>query len=232
VPAGSFLMGSDEGDDDERPSHKVHVDAFYIGRFAVTNAQYREYVAAMGHHVPDNWRPGRLWMVGTYPRGRGDHPVVCVSWRDAVGYCRWLSAATGARIRLPTEAEWEKAARGTDGRRYPWGHEFDELKCNCLTSKVMDTTPVGKYSPQGDSPYGAADMAGNTSEWTNSLHRPYPYDADDGREDFVGGESWRVVRGGSFESLSWQVRCTFRRGVVSAHRVGRRGFRCAMSPPE
>lgn len=229
VPAGSFLMGSDE-EDDEKPGHQVYVDQFYIARHSVTNAQYREYVAEMVHPVPDHWKAGPLWRIGTYPRGKGDHPVVYVSWRDAVGYCRWLSAVTHREIRLPTEAEWEKAARGTDGRRYPWGNEFDESRCHSRASMILDTAPVGRYSPQGDSPYGVADMAGNVSQWTNSLYRPYPYRADDGREEVGMEEAWRVVRGGSFESLRRQLRCAFRGRVISAHRHSARGFRCAMSP--
>ncbi len=231
IPDGSFMMGSDEGDGDERPPHNVYLDGFYIARFPVTNAQYRQYVAAMLHVLPDHWKAGPLWKVGSYPRGKGDHPVVFVSWRDALGYCRWLSAVSGQEIRLPTEAEWEKAARGSDGRKYPWGNEFSKSKCNTQTSIILDTTAVGQYSPQGDSPYGVADMAGNVSEWTNSLYRPYPYNPDDGRED-LESEGYRVVRGGSFESLRWYARCVFRGRVIPRHRLGSRGFRCAMSPPE
>jgi formylglycine-generating enzyme required for sulfatase activity len=230
IPAGNSMIGGDDGDGNEKPPHELYLNGFYIARFPVTNAQYQEYVAAMLHPVPDHWKAGRLWRVGTYPRGRGDHPVVFVSWRDALGYCRWLSAETGQEIRLPTEAEWEKAARGTGGLRYPWGNEFDQSKCNTQEAIILDTTPVGKYSPQGDSPYGIGDMAGNVSEWTSSLYRPYPYDPDDGRED-LEAEGHRVVRGGSFDGLRRYARCTFRGKVIPRHRLGSRGFRCAMDPP-
>jgi formylglycine-generating enzyme required for sulfatase activity len=232
IPAGTFLMGSNEGDDGEKPRHEVYLDGFYIARYPVTNAQYREYVAATAHPLPDHWKPGPFWKIGTWPRRKEDHPVVFVSWRDALGYCRWLSAVTRQEVRLPTEAEWEKAARGTDGWKYPWANEFDESKCNSQASMILDTTPVGRYSPEGDSPYGVADMAGNVSEWTNSLHRPYPYNLDDGREDVGLEEAWRVVRGGSFEGLRWHVRCAFRGRVISAHRLGSRGFRCAIGSPK
>lgn len=229
IPGGSFIMGSEDGDGNEKPPHELHLDGFYLARFPVTNDQYREYVAAMLHPVPDHWKAGTLWGVGSYPRGKKDHPVVFVSWRDALGYCRWLSAETGREIRLPTEAEWEKAARGTGGLQYPWGNRFDKSRCNTQESIILDTTPIGKYSPHGDSPYSVADMAGNVSEWTSSLYRPYPYNPDDGRED-LEAEGYRVVRGGSFDNLRRYARCTFRGRVVPAHRLGSRGYRCAMDP--
>jgi len=133
--------------------------------------------------------------------------VVNITWHDAVAYCQWLSEATGKPYRLPTEAEWEKAARSSDGRRYPWGNEFDQNKCNTKEAGLGTTTPVGQYSPDGDSPYGCADMAGNVWEWTQSLwgenpYEPdfkYPYDPTDGRENLDAGNNiLRVMRGGSF----------------------------------
>jgi formylglycine-generating enzyme required for sulfatase activity len=142
-----------------------------------TNTQYQAFVRATGHDAPPHWAEGRI------PPGRSNHPVVCVTWHDAVEFCDWLRAETEQPFRLPTEAEWEKAARGTGGRIYPWGDDPpDEDRCN-FNGHVEDTTPIGRYSPQGDSPYRCADVAGNVSEWCHSLYRSYPYHAGDGREN-------------------------------------------------
>ena len=135
-------------------------------------------------------------------KDKANHPVVKVSWYDAMEYCKWLNEKLQGEIgalavRLPTEAEWEKAARGEQGNEWPWGNEFDAAKCNSSEGGKGDTTPVGAYSPQGDSPYGAADMAGNVWEWCHSIFKPYPYKADDGREKESGSEL-RVVRGGAW----------------------------------
>jgi formylglycine-generating enzyme required for sulfatase activity len=225
VPSGRFLMGSDKGRRDEKPPHTVYVDSFYIARYPVTNAQYEEFVVARGHRLPTYWKEG------TYPRGKGHHPVVYVSWHDALAYCEWLSEETGEEMRLPTEAEWEKAARGTEGREYPWGDEFDKSRCNARESDIGGTTPVGRYSPRGDSPYAVADMIGNVWEWTSSLHRPYPYDPTDGRED-LEAEGNRVLRGGSWLSDQDLARCAVRLGGHPEGLLDLGGFRCAKSAPE
>ena len=140
-------------------------------------------------------------------------------------YCSWLSQMTGRLYRLPSEAEWEKAARGTDGRIYPWGDEPpDERRCN-FGMNVGGTKPVGRYSPQGDSPYGCADMAGNVWEWTRSLYKDYPYDPEDGREDLEADHRvLRVLRGGAFYEV-WFVRCAARLGIFPNDRSGYYGFR-------
>jgi formylglycine-generating enzyme required for sulfatase activity len=156
VPAGPFLMGSS---DNEKPQHTVELATYRIARYPVTNAEYQAFVQDSGHGPPQHWYGE------DYPEGEGNHPVVNVYWLDALAYCEWLSEKTGKPYRLPTEAEWEKAARGTDGRIYPWGNEWDETKLNSRDSGPGDTTPVGQYSPGGDSPYGAADMAGNVLCW-------------------------------------------------------------------
>ena len=148
------------------------------------------------HEKPSHWNSGRI------PEGKADHPVVNVSWRDAIAFCQWAS------VRLPSEAEWEKAARGTDRRVFPWG-DNDPTKESCnFNGNVNDTTPVGRY-PKDASPYGVHDMAGNVLEWTNSLNRLYPYDLDDGREDPEKSGS-RTVRGGSWRDFAQVVRCAYR----------------------
>lgn len=227
VPPGAFIMGSDEGEADEKPSHEVSLDAFYIGRYPVTNAQYRRFEEATGRTAP------RHWSGGSIPEGKEDHPVVYVDWHDARAYCQWLTDKRDQVARLPTEAEWEKAARGTDGLMYPWGDEFDKSKCNTEVSGIRDTTPVGKYSSQGDSPYGIADMVGNVWEWTSSQYFQYPYKPDDGRENPKPHElpHWRVARGAAFSTRygSGDVRCTYRSATNPDHPGGHRGFRVVVS---
>jgi formylglycine-generating enzyme required for sulfatase activity len=153
-----------------------------------------------------------------------------VSWRDALAYCRWLSERTGLPVTLPSEAEWEKAARGTDGRIYPWGDEDPTAELCNFSGNVGDTTPVGNYSPEGDSPYECADMAGNVWEWTRSLWgENYPYDPADGRENLEASGS-RVVRGGAFGYTEYHVRCAYRNGDAPYLRSGPYGFRVVVSP--
>ncbi len=234
VPPGPFLMGSDKGrgpqaDDDELPQHEVTLPGYWIGRYPVTVAQFRAFVEASDYKPRD---PNSL-------AGSDDHPAVYVTWHDALAFCRWLSERTGVLVMLPSEAEWEKAARGTDGRIYPWGDAPpDESRCN-FGYKVGGTTAVGRYSPGGDSPYGCADMAGNVWEWTRSLwgkdiSEPefrYPYNPEDGREDLEAREEVRrVLRGGSFYSDQWYVRCAYR-GGYPYNRYGYCGFRVMVASP-
>lgn len=196
IPADEYLLG--EGDD----VHRVHVDAFYLGRFPVTQQLYQAFVDATGHPAPADWREGcHLELLA-------DHPVVNVSWYDALAYCRWLSAEQSQIYRLPTEAEWEKAARGSDGRPYPWGHEFDKTRCNTAEGGSGRTTPVDAY-PGGTSPYGVLDLVGNVWEWCSTLYADYPYRAEDGRED-LSASGWRVLRGGSWFDMEWGARAARR----------------------
>jgi formylglycine-generating enzyme required for sulfatase activity len=228
VPAGQFQMGSvmardKRAQDNELPPHPVHVPEFHIGKYPVTNTQYQAFVQATGHGVPDHWEEGRI------PSGISNHPVVCVSWHDAVEFCNWLRVETGQPLRLPTEAEWEKAARGTEGRIYPWGHEPpDKDRCN-FDRNVDYTTTIGRYSPGGDSPYGCTDMAGNVWEWCQSLYRPYPYQASDGRED-LDQDGPRVLRGGSWSTSPVFVRCAARNIILPDYRNYDDGFRVARGP--
>jgi formylglycine-generating enzyme required for sulfatase activity len=207
IPAGEFLMGSDpsvdkDAQDGEQPQHILYLPDYYLAKTPVTNAQYAAFVYATGHEPPLHWEDGKP------PRGREDHPVKWVHWADAVAYCDWLAEVTGKPYRLPSEAEWEKGARGTDGRIYPWGNQWDEERCNSGEDYEFHTTPVGAY-PEGASPYGLLDMAGNVLEWTRSVFKNYPYDPEDGREDLEAG-GYHVLRGGSFYLDLTAVRCAFR----------------------
>jgi formylglycine-generating enzyme required for sulfatase activity len=214
IPAGKFWMGTDrlalelagltwqDWMKPETPYHQVYLPTYGISRYPVTNAEYARFVEATGHGPPPHWE-------GRHPPRGSDHPVVRITWHDAMAYCRWLSEVTGGSFRLPSEAEWEKAARGSDGRLWPWGNSWDPARCNA--QRTLDsTTPVGQYSTKGDSLYGVADMAGNVWEWCSSLYGPYPYDPDDGRED-PEAEGRRVLRGGSWNSrLQYYARCAYR----------------------
>jgi len=240
VPAGEFVMGGvlakdRDAREDELPARRVDLPEFHIGKYPVTNLQYQAFVQATGRQVPDHWEG-----LGGIPTGKEHHPVVRVAWGEARAFCAWLSRETGQPFRLPTEAEWEKAARGTDGRIYPWGDEPPvEDRCNFGQNvDDGDTTVVDRYSPYGDSPYGCADMAGNVWEWCQSIHMPYPYQADDGREEVeagwegLEGAPGRVVRGGAWYSGPADVRCACRYGNYPGARYGDVGFRVCVAPEQ
>jgi len=228
IPAGPFRMGSDPAEDpsayaDEWPQHEITLPRYYIGRYPVTVAQFRVFVHESGHQ-PQN--EGSL-------RGLPNHPVVWVSWYDGLKYCDWLTErlrkwegtpeplATllrheGWRLTLPSEAEWEKAARGTDARTYPWGSDPDHNRGNYGGTGIMTTSPVGCF-PGGASPYGVEEMSGNVWEWTRSVWAPYPYPSDPAgraaREYLEVREGVaRVRRGGAFFSSPRSVRCAVRLG--------------------
>jgi formylglycine-generating enzyme required for sulfatase activity len=215
VPAGEFLMGSpdDTAPADERPAARIAVAAFGIDRVEVTNARYAACVDAGACSPP----VGPAFADVT----KADHPVSLVSWPQAAAYCRWVGK------RLPTEAEWEKAARGADGRVWPWGSRFEAERVNA--GYTLGTAAVGSYAA-GASPYGVLDMAGNVWEWTSSLYRPYPYDAGDGREDPVAHGA-RVNRGGSWYYGAEYARTAYRATADHMYRrIADLGFRCARSP--
>ena len=235
VPAGPFRMGEPDAPapgpgtaTDSRaapdaarpglgtPRHVVALAAFEIARTPVTNAQYEAYVAATSARQPSEWG-GR-----TVPADRRDHPVTSVDWHEARAFCAW------AAVRLPTEAEWERAAAGPAGRSYPWGEAepdattawFGELGAHAATAPV-------EAHRAGASLDGALDLAGNAWEWTASLHRPYPYRPDDGREDPMASGP-RVLRGGSFRSPNAvYLRCAFRSRSYPTRRREHIGFRVA-----
>lgn len=250
IPAGDFIMGSDPGRDrkaqsDEQPQHTLSVSEFYIMRHTVTNAQYRQFIEAANHRTP------LFWKKGIYPADKADHPVVGVSYGDAIAFCRWAGEQTGLLLRLPTESEWEKAARGPDGRLYPWGENWEPRLTNTREARIKGTTPVGYFSPAGDSPFGLTDIGGNVQEWLSNLYGPYPYDPEDGRELLVNNldhdqllpRLWdtgctsipssleaakdkSVIRGSSWRESKHQSRCAYRSWAAPLHRSDDTGFRC------
>jgi formylglycine-generating enzyme required for sulfatase activity len=232
-------------DASEFPQHQLYLPAYQIARVPVTVAQFSAFVQATGYRTTAELS-GTSWCINEAgwfqvqgaswqrPQGReiendakSDHPVTCVSWHDAIAFCRY------AQVCLPTEVEWEKAARGTDGRLFPWGNEApDAQHCN-YAFEIGDTTPVGAY-PLGASPYGLLDMAGNVREWTSTLWGPYadppayayPYNPSDGRENEAATDDLcRVMHQGSFASSVKNVRCACHHGNPPTHRDCVSGFR-------
>jgi serine/threonine-protein kinase len=227
VPAGEFTMGNDNDSDDEKPVHTVTLDAFWIDQTEVTNAMYAKCVDAGACSPPTS--------TSSYTRDSyygnfefGSYPVIYVSWNDAKAYCTW------ADRRLPTEAEWEKAASWNDATQekytYPWGNDAPTNDLLNYKSEVGDTTKVGNY-PEGASPYGALDMAGTVWEWVSSLYQPYPYDAEDGRENLDSSDgAARRLRGGSWIYADDDVRSANRGSNDPASTLNDIGFRCSRSP--
>ncbi|MGE5523212.1 MAG: formylglycine-generating enzyme family protein [Rhodospirillaceae bacterium] len=229
VPAGRYVMGSTDGASDERPAHELHVAAFEIDRYPVTNAEFAAFLTRTGA-MRERWydfddpdarihSAGSAWKADA---GYERHPAVEVTWAGARAYC----AALGKR--LPTEAEWEKAARGSDGRRYPWGNALPDATRAQFGMGFNHTAPVDAH-PAGAGPYGTLDMAGNAWEWVSTLYRPYPYRGDDGREDPHAGGA-RGTRGGGHDSSAEEITTTQRgRNLSRSPRSGHHniGFRCA-----
>jgi formylglycine-generating enzyme required for sulfatase activity len=306
IPAGTYPIGSDEGlYADEAPAHPVTLPGFALGRFPVTNAEWRGFMDAGGYEGERWWEsePDRRWrrgegtaegprqelrglrqqmredrelvgrlqregritsqqaeqweqirtmpddafealLVQWYPPGRQTkpafwndpaynhpaQPVVGISWHEARAYCAWLSAQTGEPWRLPSEAEWEAAARGPSARRYPWGEAFDPARCNTFETHVRGTTPVGIF-PGGDTPEEIADLAGNLWEWTGSLYRPYADAANAGREALGEADGSRVVRGGSWGGSQGSARAAYRSNNAPGYRGAGIGFRVLLSSP-
>jgi formylglycine-generating enzyme required for sulfatase activity len=234
VQAGAFWMGRDDGPADEAPAHRVHVRDFWIERHKVTNAELAAFLAARGrvsddHHRRYDWddadarirATGIGWIVDPV---YANHPAVETSWFGARDFCAWRGR------RLPTEAEWEKAARGDDRRPYPWG-TAPPTDAHAVFGRPYNRTAPGTARPAGVSPYGVEDLLGNLREWTATTLRPYPYRHDDGREPFTG-EGRVVVRGASHDDPGDSLRVTTRRsydrrGAAAGHHHV--GFRCATS---
>jgi formylglycine-generating enzyme required for sulfatase activity len=236
IPAGSFWMGTDLTQDPvaaspdwldwamltECPQHSVTLDGFRITRYPITNAQWKAFLDDSGYVWPDR---DRLWS-GGLPAGKEWHPVTWVTWHDALAFCRW------AGVRLPSDAEWEKAARGDDRRLYPWGNQAPTPALANYADQVGDTTSVDRY-PDGRSPYGVYDMAGNTWEWISTLwgrdkddpEFRHPYRPDDGRESLDDSTRLRMVRGGGWKYPADLIRAAYRDWNMAGVRGSALGFR-------
>jgi formylglycine-generating enzyme required for sulfatase activity len=258
IPAGEFIMGSPAGSDgfrDEQPERRVFVSSFHLDRLEVTNQAYAKFVSDTGHRSPANTNPYLTLWVNSQPLDEvSNHPVINVSWQDAVAYCR------SAGKRLPTEAEWEKAARGTDGRRYPWGNEWDISKANSasywagrtiefergadweafwikgegarlskengINGEVL-TLPVGSF-PEAASPYGALDLAGNAAEWVADWFDPNYYrNAPLADPPGPARGAIKAMRGGSWLKPAKSLRTSDRDWGTMDSRPSGTGFRCA-----
>jgi iron(II)-dependent oxidoreductase len=214
IPSGDFIMGSNDGYENERPSHTTSLGPYYIDMCPVTNRQYEKFVNAAGYQSQGEWR-------SFFTPGREDHPVVKVSWYDALAYCEWAGKS------LPTEEQWEKAARGTDGRCWPWGNKWEPSFCNCYGHGPGTTTRVGSYG-EGRSPFGCLDMAGNVWEWTLSLYGAYP------GSDFYSicfGARFRIMKGGAYKTRDEKsMRCSVRMPADPVTTSDMRGFRGMLFP--
>jgi len=218
VPAGEFLMGSDENYF-ESPQRKIDLDAFLIDRMPVTNREFLDFCEATGHRAPPHWH------AGYYADGTGSHPVNNVTLDEARAFAGW------AGKRLPTEAQWEKAARGADGREYPWGNDFDQKKCNTDGARVGRTVPVGSY-PNGASPYGVLGMCGNVWEWVEGVWDPSFFKNMPDRNPVPAAErDADVLRGGTWSTLPMNCRTHSRCPGLPGCRWGYTGFRCVKDAP-
>jgi formylglycine-generating enzyme required for sulfatase activity len=214
IPTGEFTMGNDGGDDDEKPAHTVTLEAFEIDMFEVTNADFARFVEETGYQTEAEKAGESGWRA--YAEGKDNHPVVKVTWNDADAYCQW------AGKRLPTEAEWEKAARGEEGFIYPWGNEWDPAKANAKESGFRGTVAVGSF-PEAASPYGVFDMAGNVWEWTADWYQSYPGST---YQSGYFGEKFRVTRGGGWFQDADLVTAPNRSATDPSAANDDLGFRC------
>lgn len=219
IPAGPFTFGSDSGDAEDAPAHKIDLPAYEIDKFEVTNADFAAFVQATGYET-DAEKTGKKYWRDSFGEGEENHPVVRVTWNDATAYCTWLDK------RLPTEAEWEKAARGTEGLRFPWGNEWDPSKANVKDTGLRSTVVVGSFGG-GASPYDVQDMTGNVWEWTADWYQPYPGNTVG---DVYYGEKCRVIRGGGWFDNEPQS-TTFNRNCADPDitTTDELGFRCVRS---
>ena len=250
IPAGEFTMGADDGDDDERPSHRVYLDEFCIGVYPVTNDQYAAFIRDAKHRVPAVRQLPRIvtpdqeqtfrelaapyvWRAGDPPRDRGTHPVTLVTVEDAQSYCRWLTRKTGLPVRLPTEAEWERMARaGADHLKYPWGNEIGPERANYLADRaskqLRGTQPVGSYLANA---YNVFDVIGNVWEWVSDWYQADMY-TERMRHNPSGppNGTMRVLRGGAWVVHDpHMLRISYRHKVPPDTYAYSIGFRIAYS---
>jgi formylglycine-generating enzyme required for sulfatase activity len=219
IPAGPFTMGQDDGDREDRPAHQVDLPAYEIDKFEVTNADFAAFVEATGYQTDMEKVGKKIWR-DAFGDGKESHPVVRVTWNDATAFCEW------AGKRLPTEAEWEKAARGTDALRFPWGNDWDPNKANVKETGLRSTAVVGSFG-SGASPFGVEDMVGNAWEWMGDWYQAYPGNT---AGDAYYGERCRVTRGGGWfddepQATAFNRNC----GVPDVTANDDLGFRCARS---
>lgn len=247
IPAGDFTMGADDGEEDERPSHVRHVGALHVSAHAVTNRQFAEFVAQAGHPAPAvrelpvfvlpvheaafrEIAASYVWRGGEPPGDRSEHPVTLITHADALAYCAWLGRRIGRPVRLPTEIEWERAARGgLESRRYPWGDDIDPSRANFLPDPALKrhrgTRPAGCYAPNGFELY---DMVGNVWEWIAEWYRPDAY--RQGPEDEPPSLPLRLLRGGAWVTHDVaQLRCAHRHKVPGDSYAYSIGFRVVYS---
>ena len=225
IPAGEFRMGDGKGNNE--PQHTVYLDGYYLGVNCITNRQYKKFVDETGHRPPDKAEWGApIWQGESYPDEYAEHPVVCVSWEDAVAYCTWSC------LQLPTEAQWEKGSRGPGGLIYPWGNEWDDTRCRNAMNKGNGTTcPVFEY-PTGVSGYGTYNQSGNVWEWCRDWYDTYYY-VNSPRENPPGPTtgSNRVLRGGCWNyDYADYFRAADRYSYDPSYRIGDLGFRACLPP--
>ncbi len=256
VPAGAFKMGDNFGDGlpREKPVHTVDVDAFYVGKFEVTNAEWKAFRDSPDYDDASLWPGNRVMPKNQIPYwtqannhgggtpGSENYPALGVNWDGATAYCNWISKQTGKKYRLPTEAEWEKAARGTDQRRFPWGNTIDHSYANFVGAEAFDTgMVVGTYDGKmhgtlqthdGSSPYGAADMAGNVMEWCSDWYSSNYYAVSPVKNPTGPATgAYKVLRGGTFFEEPFDLRTYARSAAwpsLQSHRMI--GFRPVREP--
>jgi formylglycine-generating enzyme required for sulfatase activity len=250
IAAGEFVMGAEDGDEDERPPHRAYLDEFAIGTYPVTNSEYAQFLHETGHRSPvirslpimitialeadfRTLAAPYCWSNGSPPEGRHRHPVTLVGFQDAEAYCEWLARKTGKPVRLPTEAEWERAARGgLVGKRYPWGDAIDAACANFLpdakSKSERGTEPVGSYPANG---FQLHDMAGNVWQWVSDWYSPTYYE----RAQYLNPQGpdhgvMRLVRGGAWVNADTRhLRCACRHEVPPDSYSYSIGFRIAYS---
>jgi formylglycine-generating enzyme len=229
IPAGEFTMGHNSSYD-TLPVRQMSLPAFSIDKYEVTNKRYKRFIDATSYKVPWSHDPGAAtekpylwdWQRRMYPEGKGDDPVVLVSWDDAKAFCTW------AGKRLPTEAEWEKAARGPKGKPYPWGNDWTNGKANTSESSLKQTSPAGAFK-EDVSEYGVYDLAGNVSEWVEDWFAPYPGNP---MTSYVERNKYRVLRGGSWDYAHSIANGYHRQYALPQSQMTAIGFRCVKAADE